>query len=141
MTADSMNAIVRQMHDASDNRGRAEVLLRCPDNVLLKYAGAFAGACMRTSFAAGEAFVHSRVACMLAVRTQVGGLPGGLAMQCETLRAELAAYAAGADLLAGPAVVRPSTNAQEAHHEGRPAVAGSPEPAGFRRTVPPPTDP
>lgn len=94
--SDSMTPIVRTFHNARSDRERAETLLRCPDSVLLKYCGVFAQACERVGFKVGLAFVDTRVACMLATRSNVGALPGGLALQAETLRAELAAFAAGA---------------------------------------------
>lgn len=90
--------IIQQMLDARDDRARADVLLRCPDSIMLKYAPVFRQACQATGFIAGEAFVEQRVACMLAVRGAAGGLPGRVALELETLRAELAAYAAGAEI-------------------------------------------
>lgn len=88
--------IIDQLHNAIDDRGRAAVLLRCPDSVLLKYENVFLAACRQ--FQAGEHFVLQRTIAMRAVRSEVGGLPGALALELETLRAELAAYAAGAPL-------------------------------------------
>jgi hypothetical protein len=86
--------IVDQLHNANDDRGRADVLLRCPDALLLKYEGVFLNACRE--FPAGELFVLHRTIAMRHVRSAAGGLPGGLALELETLRAELVAYAAGA---------------------------------------------
>jgi hypothetical protein len=93
---DRMNPIVRQFYNADDDRARADLLLRCPDNIVLKYPDAFTAACRRASFEAGELFVSARVACMLATRSEVGGLPNKLALELETMRATLAAFAAGA---------------------------------------------
>ena len=86
-------AIIEQRHNANDNRARAGILLRCPDSILLKYEPVFVAACR--PFEAGQHFVTLRCELMHAVRTAAGGLPGGKALELETLRAEMAAYAAG----------------------------------------------
>lgn len=96
-----MNAklpIVEQLHSCNSDRERADLLLRCPDAVLLKYSIVFDEACRRVSFEAGRLFIAQRVALMHQVRNGAGGLPGGLAMELETMRAELAAFAAGAPI-------------------------------------------
>lgn len=100
--------IIEHLHAQRDDRGRADVLLRCPDSVILKYAEVFASACRHASFPAGEAFVTARVATMLATRSEAGALPGGLAMQVEELRAALTAYAAGARMVGSSADPPPS---------------------------------
>lgn len=87
-------AFIDQMHNAADDRGRADILLRCPDAIVLKYESAFLNACRE--FPAGELFVLQRTVAMRHVRSAAGGLPGKLALMLETLRAELTAYAAGA---------------------------------------------
>lgn len=92
--------MIDQLHNAGDNRGRADVLLRCPDAVMLKYETVFLNACRE--FPAGELFVLQRTNAMRAVRSPAGGLPGALALELETLRAELTAYAAGAALMTWP---------------------------------------
>lgn len=105
-----MNAklpIIEQLHNALTDRARADVLLRCPDSIMLQYESVFAGACRE--FAGGAMFVTLRNNAMRAVRSEVGGLPGGMAMELEGLRAELAAYAAGA-----PAFGAPGANVAEA---------------------------
>lgn len=89
--------MIDQMHNANDDRGRADVLLRCPDAVLLKYETVFLNACRQ--FPAGELFVLQRTNAMRSVRSAAGGLPGALALELETLRAELTAYAAGAPII------------------------------------------
>ncbi|MER8380694.1 hypothetical protein [Mesorhizobium sp. M1399] len=89
--------IIDQLHNADDDRGRADVLLRCPDATLLKYGEVFLRACRQ--FPAGELFVQERILAMRAVRSAAGGLPGALALELETLRAELTAYAAGAPVV------------------------------------------
>lgn len=94
--------IIEQLHGADSDRARAAILLRCPDSVLLKYEAVFLDACRR--FPAGEYFVLQRVNATRAVRSEVGGLPGGLALELDTLRAELAAYAAGARIEREPGV-------------------------------------
>lgn len=88
--------IIEQMHNAVDDRGRAGVLLRCPDSIMLKFENVFLAACRH--FPAGEYFVLQRTNAMRSTRSEVGGLPGAMALEIETLRAELAAYAAGAPL-------------------------------------------
>lgn len=95
MTGDKI-PIIDQLHNAADDRGRADVLLRCPDAVMLKYETAFLNACRE--FPAGELFVLQRTNAMRAVRSAAGGLPGKTALELETLRAELTAFAAGAPI-------------------------------------------
>lgn len=86
--------IVDQLHNADGDRGRADILLRCPDALMLKYEAVFLNACRQ--FPAGEHFVLLRTIAMRHVRSAAGGLPGALALELETLRAEMTAYAAGA---------------------------------------------
>lgn len=88
--------IIQQLHDAADDRARVDLVLRCPDAVLLKFETAFLNAFRH--FEPGEFFVLQRTNAMRAVRSEVGGLPGRLAMELETMRAELAAFAAGAEI-------------------------------------------
>lgn len=92
--------IIQQLHDADSDRERADILLRCPDALILKYAQVFEGACRH--FEAGRIFVERRLAILLAVRNSAGGLPGKLALDLEVLRAELVAYAAGAPVVNEP---------------------------------------
>jgi hypothetical protein len=87
---------IAQMHGCNSDRERADVLLRCPDAVLLKYSAVFDDACRRVSFEAGRLFIAGRLAVLHATRNAAGGLPGGLALELETMRAELTAFAAGA---------------------------------------------
>ena len=86
--------IIDQLHNAEDDRARADLLLRCSDAIMLKYETVFLNACRH--FPAGELFVLQRTNAMRMVRSVAGGLPGGVALEIETLRAELAAFAAGA---------------------------------------------
>lgn len=120
-----MIPIIRQMHDADGARARADILLRCPDAILLKHAQVFRDACQRSGFEAGSLFVDSRVALMCATRNAAGGLPGGLAMEAEAMRAEFAAFAAGAptSLAEGGTWPLDAPVVRQAHHEGelRPA--------------------
>jgi hypothetical protein len=88
--------MIDQLHNAVDDRARADVLLRCPDAVMLKYETPFLNACRE--FPAGEHFVLQRTNAMRMVRNAAGGLPGRVALELETLRAELTAYAAGAPI-------------------------------------------
>lgn len=101
-TGNAMLPIIRQMNEAGDDRARADLLLRCPDAILNKYEEVYTAACRRAGFEAGEAFIAARVACLHAVRGAAGGLPAGLALAAETLRAEMARYAAGAPVHAAP---------------------------------------
>lgn len=92
--------MIDQLHNAFDDRARADVLLRCPDAVMLKYETPFLNACRE--FPAGEHFVLQRTNAMRMVRNAAGGLPGAIALELETLRAELTAFAAGAKVFAPP---------------------------------------
>lgn len=92
----TMLPIIDQMQGATDDRVRADLLLRCPDSVLLKYETAFLQACRH--FPAGAEFVQQRNRAMRSVRSEAGALPTGLALELEIIRAELTAYAAGAPL-------------------------------------------
>lgn len=94
MTINEMRPVIRQMHDASDDRGRAEILLSLPDAVLLKHVDVFAAACHRHGFSVGEDFVTLRHAAMHAVRDQAGLLPLSVAVSLDTYRAALARFVA-----------------------------------------------
>lgn len=87
-------AMLQQMLDADSDRARADVLLRCPDSVLMKYAAEFTAACRRASFEAGEMFATTRISALLAVRDTAGLLPAALAKDLEDMRGALAVYAA-----------------------------------------------
>ena len=107
--SDSMFPLLRQMHDAADDRARAGILLRVPDMALAKYRGPFEAACRRAGFDAGEAFIGIRMAALHAVRDPFGRLPGLVEIHLSQWRERFAAFASG--------VVRPSANVQEGHHE------------------------
>jgi hypothetical protein len=98
--------IIDQLQNADGDRARAAILLRCPDAILMKYDTVFLNACRH--FEAGALFVLKRTVAMRAVRSEAGALPGGMQMEIETLRAGLAAYAAGADWSVGQAQGPPS---------------------------------
>lgn len=89
----TMLSLIRQMHDAGDDRARARVLLSVPDATLVKYAEVFGAACARAGFDAGALFVDLRVAGALAVRDAAGLLPGELMSAIEDHRAALAMFA------------------------------------------------
>ncbi|MEP4423914.1 MAG: hypothetical protein ABJ354_20940, partial [Nitratireductor sp.] len=95
-TRDALLPIIRQMQDAGDDRGRALVLLACPDAVLLKYHPVFSACCARAAFAPGVDYVELRVAAMHAARDAHGLMPAGLARMLETCRVALSGFAAGA---------------------------------------------
>lgn len=87
-----MLPILRQLHDADGDRMRADVLLRMPDSVLLKYQGVILESCSRARFQAGENFVALRVSLMLAVRDGQGMPPPDLSAKAEAYRAGLAEF-------------------------------------------------
>lgn len=92
---DAKLPVLTQLYEAPDNRARADILLRCPDNVILKYATPLAETLRHRGFEAGEMFVTQRLAVALAVRDAHGMLPAKLAQDLETMRAALSVYAAG----------------------------------------------
>ncbi|TPM92709.1 hypothetical protein [Mesorhizobium sp. B2-1-3A] len=90
-----MLPMLRQLHDADGDIARADVLLRMPDSILLKYHGVILESCRRARFEAGQQFVDLRTALMLAVRDSQGLPPADLADLAERMRAGLAAFAGG----------------------------------------------
>lgn len=95
--------IIDQLIDADGDRARIDVLMQCPDAVLLKHQSTFLQAFRL--FEPGAYFVLLRTNAMRAVRSSTGALPEGLAAELEALRVELVAFAAGAEIRArdGPA--------------------------------------
>jgi len=91
---DTMLPILRQLHDADGDRARADVLLRMPDSVMLKYHEVIDGACRRAGFEAGWNFAALRVSLSLAVRDRLGLPPAELAATVEHFRTGLAEFAA-----------------------------------------------
>ncbi len=89
--SDTMLPIIRQLHDAPDDRARARLLLAAPDAVLAKYRDVFDAACRRAGFAAGLRFLDWRRAAWCAVRRPDGTLPP----EFEEVRVAFAAFAAG----------------------------------------------
>lgn len=75
----SMLPIIRQMHDAEDDRARGRILLTVPDLVLWKHREVFEAACRRAAFEAGLAFIDWRRASWAAVRDADGRLEPGFA--------------------------------------------------------------
>lgn len=94
---DTMLPILRQMHDASDDRERAVLLLSVPDSVLMKYREMFEAACRRARFDLGVEFIQWRRAGWHAVRRADGRHKSP---DHEAVRAAFAAFAAGGG--AGP---------------------------------------
>ncbi len=90
--------IIDQLINADGDRARIDVLMQCPDAVVLKYENIFLNAFRH--FEPGEYFVLLRTNAMRAVRSSTGALPEGLAAELEALRAELVAFAAGAEIRA-----------------------------------------
>lgn len=75
---DTMMPIIRQMHDAEDDRERATILLQVPDIILIKYRSVFEASCSRARFDAGLAFIELRLTAVRAVRNEFGQLPDHL---------------------------------------------------------------
>lgn len=92
---DSMMPILRQMHDAADDRARADILLRVPDTILLKFAALFEECCRKACFEAGSNFILLRLVAMRAVRSADGTLPADTVAHLDSYRAGLAVFAAG----------------------------------------------
>ena len=90
---DSMLPILREMHDAADDRARADILLRVPDTILLKFAAIFDDCCRRASFDAGATYVLLRLTGMRAVRGNDGTLPADTVAHLDSYRAALAVFA------------------------------------------------
>ncbi|TPN79980.1 hypothetical protein [Mesorhizobium sp. B1-1-2] len=93
---DSMLPMLRQLYDADGDRERADILLRMPDSVLLKYRGPIVECCRRGCFEVGLAFIDLRISLLLAVRDGQGCAPADLARVAERYRETLAAFAAEA---------------------------------------------
>lgn len=91
---DTMLPILRQMHDAADDRGRALILLQVSDAVLMKYRDVFEAACRRAGFEGGLAWIDIRRAAYLAVRGPDGRLNNPL---FEQARQDFAAFAGASD--------------------------------------------
>lgn len=87
--------ILDQLRAAADNRERAQLLLQCPDEIVLRHEPALRQLCERAGFSAGADFVVLRAAAQLAVRDPDGALPMRLARPLEDYRRALALYAAG----------------------------------------------
>lgn len=99
---DTQLPIIRQMHDAEDDRARAGILLSVPDLLLAKFATVFDDACRRAAFDAGRDFIVVRLTAMRAVRDETGNLPTPVAAQLEEYRTTLAAFAASRHKGGGP---------------------------------------
>ncbi|QGU20741.1 hypothetical protein MCHK_09490 [Mesorhizobium huakuii 7653R] len=61
--------IIDQLHNADGDRARADILLRCPDSLMLKFETVFLNACRH--FPAGEHFVLLRTIAMRHVRVRL----------------------------------------------------------------------
>lgn len=94
---DSMLPIIRQMHDADDDRARGRVLLAVSDQVLCKYRDVFEAACRRARFDAGLAFIDVRRAAWCAVRAQDGTHRNPLFEEARAAMAEFCCAAGKAD--------------------------------------------
>lgn len=92
MSTDSLLPIIRDMHEADDDRARARVLLAVSDAVLMKYRPVFDASCRRARFDLGLSFIDVRRAAFHAVRGPDGRHRNTL---FEEARAEFAAFANG----------------------------------------------
>jgi len=92
---DTMLPILRQMHDAADDRVRADILLRVPDTILLKFAPVFEKCCQRAGFEAGASFIVLRLVALQAVRDTGGHLPAQTAAHLASYQAALSVIADG----------------------------------------------
>ncbi|MEX4006922.1 hypothetical protein [Neoaquamicrobium sediminum] len=91
--SDSMLPIIRQMHEADDDRARGAILLSVSDAVLMKYRPVFEDACRRARFDLGLEFINWRRASWSAVR----GADGRLRSEFEDVRVAFAAFVAGGE--------------------------------------------
>jgi hypothetical protein len=87
-----MLPMLRQLHDADGDHARADILLRMPDSVMLKYRAAIVESCRRASFEVGLAFVDLRTSILLAVRDADGRAPADLTDIADKCRDSLAAF-------------------------------------------------
>ncbi len=94
--------IIDQLHNADDDRGRADLLLRVPDSILLTYAHVFEEACRKAAFEPGVAFINSRIALMRAVRDGDGLLPRRFSAEAESFRLAFIRFVANGDLSVSP---------------------------------------
>lgn len=85
-----MLPIIRQMHEAADDRARGAILLSVSDAVLMKYRPVFEDACRRARFDLGFEFINWRRASWSAVR----GTDGRLRPEFEEVRVAFAAFVA-----------------------------------------------
>jgi len=92
---DSMMPILREMHDAPDDRARADILLRVPDTILLKFSPVFEECCRKARFEAGTNFIVLRLVALRAVRDAGGNLPADTVAHLDSYRQGLAVFAAG----------------------------------------------
>lgn len=89
---DTMLPILRQLYDAEGDRARADILLRMPDSVMLKYRSSIVECCRRACFEVGLAFIDLRVSVLLAVRDAEGRAPAELSTIAERYRDSLADF-------------------------------------------------
>lgn len=89
---DFMLPIIRQMHDAADDRVRARLLLEVPDTILMRHREVFEAACRRAGFDLGLQFIDMRRAGWHAVRGSDGLHKNDL---FDEVRSAFARYAAG----------------------------------------------
>lgn len=91
MTA-TLLPIIRQMHEAADDRARARVLLAASDLVLMRHREVFEQACARAQFDVGLHYIDVRRASWHAVRGNDGQHKNPL---FEDMRQAMADFASG----------------------------------------------
>jgi len=93
--SDSMLPMLRQLHDADGDQARADILLRMPDSVVLKYHAIIEKACRRASFEVGLDFLALRISLLLAVRDAEGRPPLELSGKATEYRRALSHFVSG----------------------------------------------
>ena len=82
-----------QIRAAADDAGRARILLRIPDLVVVEEMGALSAACRDASFGSGITYVAARAATLLATRDAEGLLPQHLSTALHASRLALVYFA------------------------------------------------
>lgn len=94
MTAPRLQ-LIEDLEQAIGNRKRAEILLRCPDAIMLSHGHQMGAECRRHDFEAGWEFCMVRHAALSAMHDVAGLLPGPVAAELELWRIALSRFAAG----------------------------------------------
>lgn len=108
-----MEPTIRAMHDAMDDAGRADVLLRCPRAVLMKFHHVFMDACGKAQFEAGIEYLIVEQSARHAVLQADGQLPPVMQAGCDMARLNLVRIVKAA------AQARAATRVEEQPEDGR----------------------